>query len=141
MLAGDHGDVATPTAVAAAGTSARNELLAAKGHAAITAVACFYEDFYFVDEQGGNRTGRSLLMLFRGANADEFAEPAAVAELYDPGYFGENGIVLTHTGILAGLKPRPALADDNGPAGYHLAAEHLHAEALRIRIAAVFRTA
>ena len=52
-LAGFHDDVAAMTAVAAGRSSARHELLAAKGHAAIAAVAGFDSNFCFINEHGG----------------------------------------------------------------------------------------
>ncbi len=51
---GFHDDVAALAAVAAGRTAARNELLAAEGHAAIPAVTGFDSDFGFVDEHGEN---------------------------------------------------------------------------------------
>jgi hypothetical protein len=50
---GAHEDVATVAAVAAGGAAARDELFAAKGHAAIAAVAGFDSDVGFVDEHRG----------------------------------------------------------------------------------------
>ena len=53
--AGDQENISAAAAIAAAGTAARDKLLAAKGHAAITTVACFYEDPDFVDKHGMNK--------------------------------------------------------------------------------------
>jgi hypothetical protein len=50
-LAGFHDDVAAAAAIAAGRTAARDELLAAEGHAAIAAVTGFHTNFGFVDEQ------------------------------------------------------------------------------------------
>src|ERR1700757_1372335 len=52
-LAGFHDDVAAAPAVAAGGAAARDELLAAKGHAAIAAVTGLYPNFGFIDEHRG----------------------------------------------------------------------------------------
>ena len=49
-LAGLHHDVAALAAIAARRSAARHELLAAKGHAAVAAVARFDPNFGFVDE-------------------------------------------------------------------------------------------
>jgi len=78
--------------------------------------------------------------LFSRVDADEFAHAAAVAELDYARNLGEQCIVLTQADVGAGLDACAALAHDNGPAGYELAAEHFHAQALGIGIAAVFRT-
>ena len=137
MLAGDHGHVAAMPAVAAAGTTARDEFLAAEGHAAVAAIARFYVDFYFVDEQ----RAEACPGLFRGADTDELAQPAPVTELYNAADLGENRVVFADAGIFTGLETRSALPDDDGSAGHQLAAKHLHAQTLRIRIAAVFGTA
>jgi hypothetical protein len=52
MIAANHLDIAAPPAIAAARTSAWNELLAPERKTTIAAVAGFYPDFNFVDEQG-----------------------------------------------------------------------------------------
>ncbi len=49
-LRGFHNDVAAASAVSAGGPSARDELLPAKGHAAITSVTGFDSNFRFIDE-------------------------------------------------------------------------------------------
>ena len=51
-LRADHDDVAAAAAVAARGSAAGNELLAAEGHAAVAAVAGFDANFCFIDEHG-----------------------------------------------------------------------------------------
>src|SRR5579885_1107264 len=49
-LARFHDDVATASAIATGWSAARNELLPAKGHAAIAAVSGFYANFGFIDK-------------------------------------------------------------------------------------------
>ena len=51
-LRGLHDHVAATAAVAARGSAAGNELLAAEGHAAVAAVAGFDANFGFIDEHG-----------------------------------------------------------------------------------------
>src|ERR1041385_6021195 len=84
-----------------------------------------------------NNDSRALL---RGTDADEFAVPAAVAELNDTGDFGEQRVVLAQAHVLTRLNAGAALPDDDRTAGHQLAAEGLHAQTLRIRIAPVFGT-
>ena len=50
---------------------------------------------------------------------------------------GEDRVVLADAGAVARLEAGAALADDDLAAGHGLAGEHLHAEALRVRVAAV----
>jgi len=49
-LRGFHDDVAAASAVATGGSAPGNKLFAAKGHAAVAAVACFNSDFSFIDK-------------------------------------------------------------------------------------------
>src|SRR5690348_13875616 len=77
----------------------------------------------------------------RLAHADELAHPPAIVKLNHAGDLGEQRVVLAPAYILARLEPGAALPHDDGAAGNQLAAEHLHAEALRIGIAPVFGTA
>jgi hypothetical protein len=51
-LAGFHDDVSALAAIAAGWTTARDELLPAKGKAAVAAVACFDSDYGLIDEHG-----------------------------------------------------------------------------------------
>jgi hypothetical protein len=50
VLTADQRDIAPPTAIAAAGTATRDELLPTEGQTAIAAVACFYKNSDFVYE-------------------------------------------------------------------------------------------
>lgn len=52
VKAGRENDVASVASITAAGPAARHILLAAKGQAAIAAVACFYRNRYFVNKHG-----------------------------------------------------------------------------------------
>jgi hypothetical protein len=52
VFARDKNDIAAPPAVAAAGSSARNEFLAAKRKTAIAAVARLHADSYFINKHG-----------------------------------------------------------------------------------------
>src|SRR5579863_7440337 len=54
-LAGFHDDVAAFTAVTARRTAAGDELLPAKGHAAVAAVSGFHANFGFIDKHGNGR--------------------------------------------------------------------------------------
>jgi len=58
-LAGLHPDVSALAAVTAGGTATRNKFLAAKGHAAIAAVASFYPNCGFIDEHNGDWAARA----------------------------------------------------------------------------------
>jgi hypothetical protein len=49
-LAGFHNDIATAPAVSTRWTSARNELLPTKGHAAVPTVSGLHSNFGFIDE-------------------------------------------------------------------------------------------
>src|SRR5829696_3448579 len=79
-------------------------------------------------ELGGRRVGRE----------DRHDAAAATGrELHDAGRLGEEGVVAAHADAVAGLEARAALPDDDLAAGDDLAGEHLHAEALGVRVAAV----
>src|SRR5207245_1061565 len=73
VLAGGQNHVAAAAAVAPAWAPPRDILLTAESQAAVAAVAGFYVNLDFVDEQRDELPG--------GAYADELAKPAAVAEL------------------------------------------------------------
>ena len=61
-------------------------------------------------------------------------------ELHLAGGAGVQRVVLAHADAVAGLEAAAALADDDLAAGHGLAGEHLHAEALGVRVAAVAAT-
>jgi hypothetical protein len=128
---GNHRDIAAIAAIAAAGSAARDVLLAPEREAAIAAIARLNGDDYFIYEQ-------SLLDRF---DADELANPAAIAKLDNAGDLGEQGVVFAPAHVLAGLEGCAALPDNDGTAGHQLTAKHLHTEPLRVGIAPVFGTA
>src|SRR5258708_5404739 len=70
--------------------------------------------------------------------ADELTRAASIAEHYYALGFCEERVVLADADVFAGLEARAALADQDGTARYHLAAEGFYAQALRVRIAPVF---
>ena len=63
--------------------------------------------------------------------------PPFVAELHRTGLEREQGVVATATDVRAGVEVRAALADDDLARADDLAAEALHAEALRVRVTTV----
>src|SRR5262245_57739879 len=75
-----------------------------------------------------------------GRDAHE-ARIAAPLELHVAVHFREQRVVRAEPDVEAGLEPRAALADQDGPARHELAGEPLNAEHLVIRIAAVSRAA
>ena len=148
MLAGDQNHVAAATAVAAAGTAARDKFLAPERKAAIAAVAGFHLDSYFIDKHIGRGSGKQRALREAAAerelarlNADEFAEAAAVAKLDDAGDLGKQGIVLAAADILAGLDTACRAAGREWTRQSPFPAEGLHAQPLGIGIAPVFGTA
>src|SRR5918999_594091 len=62
---------------------------------------------------------------------------AAARELHGSGARGEDRVVAAQADALAGLELGAALAHDDLAAAHGLAREHLHAEALCVRVAAV----
>lgn len=76
-----------------------------------------------------------------GPNVNQAALPSAIRELDDPADLREQRIVLTAPDVVAGVKARAALANQDRSAADRLAREALHAETLRVRIATIARTA
>src|ERR1051326_2177636 len=105
MFAGNQDDVAAAASVAAAGPASRNILLAPERKTAVAAVSGFDRNGDVVDEHRCG-TGSGLL---RRADADEFAQPAAIAEFDHSTDLGEQGVVLAHAHIEAGLDAGAAL--------------------------------
>src|SRR5207253_2177702 len=66
---------------------------------------------------------------------------AFVVKLHDAVDLGEESVVATDADVRAGIELRAALADDDRSAADELAGEPLHAEHLRLRVAAVARRA
>ena len=123
----------------------RHELLASKRKTAVTAVAGFNRDDYFVYKHLGEPAPSLARLeksgLLGGFNVDELTQPSAIAEFDDAGDLREQRIVFAQADVHAGLKAGTALADDNRAAGNQLAAERFHAQPLCIGIAAVLGTA
>jgi hypothetical protein len=80
-------------------------------------------------------------LLFGGYDADELAHPAAIAKFDHARDLRKQRIVFAETDVHTRLNARAALPDNDGSAGHQLSAEGLHAEALRVGIAPIFRTA
>src|SRR3954465_15160594 len=74
--------------------------------------------------------------LFDRQDGDH-ATAAAGLEVDRAGTRGEDRVVLADADALAGLEASAALAHDDLAAGYDLAGEDLHAEALGVRVAPV----
>jgi len=127
---GDQIDVAAITAVATAGTATRHKFLAAKGDGAMPAVARFYCDFGFVNEQ----------WLFHWLDRNESAGCAFVFELHDSGNFCEECIVFSNAYIQAGLELRASLPHKNRTSCDKLAREAFYTEPLRMAVPAIART-
>src|SRR2546422_9418819 len=72
-----------------------------------------------------------------GLDADELSHAAAIVKLDHARHFREQRVILTPADIHAGLDVCAALPHDDRPAGHQLSAENLHAQPLRVGIAAV----
>ena len=155
-------NVAAASAIAARRAAARDVLLPPESHAAVAAVAGFHQDARLVEKQHvvgtewmqSPRVGRRASctgprarpaprkgILLDGVDADELAEPAAILELDHAGYLGEQRVVLAPADVEAGFELGAALPHDDRTAGNQLAAEHFHAQPLRVGIAPVLGTA
>ena len=107
VFAGGHGDIATTSTVTAGGTSAGDKFLTAKRKAAISAIARFDQNFYFVYKhkyksrqsavkQASGSTPKMIDELENGLfDFDETAHATAIAEPYYACDLGEERIVLT----------------------------------------------
>src|ERR1700694_2115238 len=147
-MAATHNDIAAVAAVAAARAAARYELLTPERKTAVAAVTGFHTNLNFVDEQGSasrgpvspsaNRLSRSRCF---DLDADELSEPAAIAKLDDAGYLREQRVVLAASDVDAGFVAGAALPHDDRAAGHQLSTKCLDAQPLRVRVAAVLRTA
>src|SRR2546422_4521232 len=150
VWAGDDVDRSTMTAVAAARTTTRHELLAAERETAASAVARFDVNVYFVNkhkigELVSWRLGESIHQptnspthqLFDWLNADDSPVRAVVLELHAAGNLREDRVVFTEPRIESRAEPASALANDDRSAGHDVAIVGFDAEPLRVRIAAV----
>src|SRR4051812_23878099 len=86
---------------------------------------------------GTARTRFSRGGLLAGGQHGDHAPAPAVLELDGAGPRGEDRVVLADAHALARLEAGAALAHDDLAATHDLAGEHLHAEPLRVRVAAV----
>src|SRR5262249_57801882 len=77
----------------------------------------------------------------RGRNDGDPRAAAAFLKLHDPRGGGVDRVAPADPDAVAGLEAGAALAHDDLAAGDRLAGEHLHAEALGVRVAAVARGA
>jgi hypothetical protein len=75
--------------------------------------------------------------LLEGKNRDDATACAVILELHATRDPGENRVVFTETGIETGTEPASTLPHDDRAAGHEVAVVRLHAEPLRIGIAAV----
>src|SRR5439155_24963602 len=75
--------------------------------------------------------------LFNWLDADDTAVRAVVFELHAAGDLREDRVVLAEARVEPGTEPAPALADDDRAAGDEVAVVRLHAEPLRVGVAAV----
>lgn len=89
---------------------------------------------------GCNQAGQQL-GCGCGFNMDEASHVAAIDESNYAVHLGKKSVVLAATDVLARLQTRAALAHDDRPASHKLSAESLYSKSLRIRVAAIFRTA
>src|SRR5918911_5750340 len=85
---------------------------------------------------GTRPLARVRLAVRVGRDRDDSAT-AAGRELHPAGAHGEDRVVVPDPDAVARLEARAALAHDDLAAGHRLAGEHLHAEALALRVAAV----
>src|SRR5215213_5925883 len=85
------------------------------------------------------RVSDAKAALLGGVGRDDADHAAAAAgsEVDLAGRLREDRVVLADAGAGAGLESRATLAHDDLAAGDGLACEHLHAEALGVRVAAV----
>src|SRR5690348_4658463 len=65
------------------------------------------------------------------------AARAFIHKLDHAAHLGEERVVLAAANVRSRLDARPALANDDCPAGHKLSAKRLHSQALRIRVASV----
>ena len=78
-----------------------------------------------------------LLWLFEWLDGDKSAAIALIFKLDDSVDFGEQRVIFADADVQAGFELRSTLPDKNGSTGHDLAAKTLHAEPLRVAIAAV----
>ena len=156
VRAGDEVDRAAVAAVAAVRAAARDELLAAEAHAAAAAVARRDVDVDFVDEHGGGSQKRSASLCAPDATAkwpDSSGDYSSGRTLMmrpcapwssnrtRPSTFANSVSSLPRPTFRPGRNAPPALPDEDRAAGDDVAVEPLHAQPLRVAVAAVAGTA
>ncbi len=86
--------------------------------------------------RGAVRMNRIAGLLCRGIHAD-FASRIASFEFHQSGDFGEEGMVLAHPNVMAGMKFGASLANENVARLNQLVGVSFHAKVLRIAVASV----
>src|SRR3954469_10572768 len=81
--------------------------------------------------------GRLAPRLLAGGHDRDHAPAPALLELHGARSRGEDRVGLADADALAWLEPGPALPHDDLAAVHDLARDHLHAQALGVRVAAV----
>ena len=87
----------------------------------------------------GLRLSMQRLLLRNGCNADVRFSGGLLAEVHLAVHQGEEGVVLAHTHVLAGIVHRAPLTYDDIARFGELAAKELHAQPLAFRLTAVLR--
>jgi hypothetical protein len=136
---GANVDRAAASAVAAVGTAAGDELLAAETHGTAAAVAGCDVDVDFVYEHDCRCRSRACArprgatvrrLRLQRVNADDAALGAVVLELHGAVDLGKQRVVLAEADVEAGPEAAAALPYQDRPAGDDVAVEALDAEAL-----------
>jgi hypothetical protein len=79
-------------------------------------------------------------LCYSRMDVDESAFAAFVLELDEAGNFGKQGVIFSQANIQSGLKPRPALADQDRATRNQLSSKAFDAQSLGIGIAPVSGT-
>jgi len=138
-------DRTTAAAVTPIGPAPRHEFLPTKAQTPIPAVTGCDLDVDFVDEHTASGETRAAC-LDRGLRvewkyADDPPAGAVILEPHTSRDLGVERIVFAESDVEARLKPPPALPHENRATGDDVAVEPLHAQALRVTVASVSRTA
>jgi len=145
MWAGDSVDGPALASVAAVRSAAGDELLAPEAHGAGAAVPGLYEDVDFVDEHEGGGKVKGERVTFpllsrvyhHRQDADSASPGAVVFKTHAARDLREESVVLAEADVDARRETATALAHQNRSTGHDVAVVALHAEALRIAVAAV----
>ena len=122
--------------IAAAGSSERNVLFAAKGHAAITTFARNDFDFNTIDKHSGclQQVRGEVALVRQRLDVDPTAFSIEVHVAIDQ---SEDGVIGSHANITAWMPLGSALADQDVAWTYEFATELLNSETLCVRVASV----